>query len=355
MKALVLSGGRGTRLRPITHTGAKQLVPIANKPILFYVLENVAGAGIRNVGIIVSPETGDEVRRAVGDGSNWGLKVEYIRQDEPAGIAHAVKVARDYLADEDFLLFLGDNLIGGGVGSLIERFYSAKARAAILLKEVSNPASFGIAEIDGSGSIVRLVEKPADPPSNLALVGVYVFSSAIHKAIDAIQPSKRGELEITDSIQKLIEWNEPVSSNILEQWWLDTGKKDDLLTANTVVLDEWVRRAIRGRVDKASEIVGRVYLEEGAEVISSKIRGPAIIGAGARIENSFIGPHTSIGERCAIIDSVVENSVILADSEVRDIDRLDDSLVGREVTIHRTKRRPAAYRLLLGDHSVVEV
>jgi len=355
MKALVLSGGRGTRLRPITHTGAKQLVPVANKPILFYVLENIARAGIRDVGVIVSPETGDEVRRTVGDGSTWGLTIRYILQDAPAGLAHAVKIARDFLGDDDFVLYLGDNLIGGGVTSLVERFRSSGARAAILLKAVGNPSNFGIAEVGPTGAIIRLIEKPAAPPSNLALVGVYVFSPDIHRAIEAIEPSARGELEITDAIQQLIEWGERVDSQILEHWWLDTGKKDDLLSANFVVLDEWITRSIRGEVDKASHVTGRVSIEAGAHVVASTIRGPVIVGGRALVENSFIGPFTSIGDGVRIVNSVVEHSVLLANSEVRDIDRLEDSLVGRGVVIFKGNRRPAGYRFLLGDDSVVEI
>jgi len=355
MKALVLSGGRGTRLRPITHTGAKQLVPVANKPILFYVLENIARAGIRDVGMIISPETGDEVRRAVGDGSAWSLTIRYILQDTPAGLAHCVKIARDFLGDEEFVLYLGDNLIGGGVNDLIERFHVSKARAAILLKQVANPSDFGIAEVGPSGKIVRLIEKPATPPSNLALVGVYVFSPAIHKAIEAIKPSRRGELEITDAIQQLIEWGEHVDSQILEHWWLDTGKKDDLLSANTVVLDEWIARDIRGDVDAESSVTGRVSIEAGARVVESTIRGPAVVGSGARIEHSFIGPYTSIGNGVRVVNSVVEHSVLLANSEVRAVDRLEDSLVGRGAVIFKGDRRPAGYRLLLGDDSVVEI
>lgn len=354
MKALVLSGGRGTRLRPLTYTGAKQLVPIANKPILFYVLENVAGVGIRDAGMIVSPETGDEVRRAVGDGSTWGLRIQYIVQQEPAGIAHAVKVGRGFLGDEDFLLYLGDNLIGGGVNELIERFHASNSGAAILLKEVANPSDFGIADVGPSGSISRLVEKPAAPPSNLALVGVYVFSPRVHNAIERIAPSQRGELEITDAIQQLIDSGERVDSQILQHWWLDTGKKDDLLSANTVVLDQWITRAVEGEVDEESQVVGRVRIESGARVASSTIRGPAIVGAGAQIEKSFIGPFTSIGEGVRIIHSVVEHSVILSDSEIRDIDRLEDSLIGRRVVVRKGDRRPSGIRLLVGDDSVVE-
>jgi len=355
MKALVLSGGRGTRLRPLTYTGAKQLVPVANKPILFYVLENIAKAGIQNVGVIISPETGNEVRCAVGDGSTWGLNVQYIPQDTPAGLAHAVKVARDFLGEDDFVLYLGDNLIGGGVNNLIERFHASRAHAAILLKEVSNPSNFGIAEVGPSGTIIRLIEKPATPPSNLALVGVYVFSPEIHRAIEAIKPSRRGELEITDAIQKLIEWGERVDSQILEHWWLDTGKKDDLLSANTVVLDEWITRSIRGEVDKTSRVTGRVSIEAGACVVASTIRGPVVVGAGAQIEHSFIGPFTSIGEGVRILNSVVEHSVLLAKSEVRDIDRLEDSLVGRGAVVLKGNRHPTGYRLLIGDDSVVEL
>ncbi len=355
MKALVLSGGKGTRLRPITHTGAKQLVPVANKPILFYVLENIARAGIHDVGMIISPETGDEVRRMCGDGSRWGLAIRYILQMEPAGLAHCVKIARDYLGDDDFILYLGDNLIGGGVTGLIQRFRASNAKAAILLKQVSNPSDFGIAEISPSGKILRLVEKPPNPPSDLALVGVYVFSPAIHKAIEVIKPSRRGELEITDAIQQLVEWGEHVDSQILNHWWLDTGKKDDLLSANTVVLDEWIQPDIAGEVDKESRISGRVAIEAGARVVGSTIRGPVVVGAGAVIENSFIGPYTSIGRGVRIIRSVVEHSVILDNSEVREVDRLEDSLIGRSVVVAKGRRRPAAFRLMVGDDSVVEI
>ncbi|MCX8037188.1 MAG: glucose-1-phosphate thymidylyltransferase [Candidatus Sumerlaeia bacterium] len=355
MKALVLSGGKGTRLRPITHTGAKQLVPVANKPILFYVLENIARAGIHDVGMIISPETGEEVKRTCGDGSRWGLAIHYILQMEPAGLAHCVKIAREYLGDEDFVLYLGDNLIGGGVTGLIQRFHASNAKAAILLKQVNNPSDFGIAEISPTGKILRLVEKPPNPPSDLALVGVYVFSPAIHKAVEAIKPSRRGELEITDAIQKLVEWGEHVDSQILNHWWLDTGKKDDLLSANTVVLDEWIQHDIAGEVDKESRISGRVAIEAGARVTASTIRGPVVVGSGAVIENSFIGPYTSIGRGVRILRSVVEHSVILDNSEVREVDRLEDSLIGRGVVVAKGHRRPAAFRLMVGDDSVVEI
>ncbi|MBI2350367.1 MAG: glucose-1-phosphate thymidylyltransferase, partial [Deltaproteobacteria bacterium] len=257
LKGLVLSGGRGRRLRPITYTGAKQLVPVANRPILFYVLENLSEAGIKDVGIIISPETGKEIKHAVGDGRDWGLEVDYILQEEPLGLAHAVKIARPYLGTNPFIMYLGDNLIGSGIAKFRRDFEQSKADASILLKEVDTPSNVGIAEVDKQGRVMRLVEKPKAPVSNLSLVGIYFFSVKIHEAVTKIRPSVRGELEITDAIQWLLDHESKVLSHRLEEWWLDTGKKDDLLTANTAVLDGWTRRKIRGNVDATSQVAGR--------------------------------------------------------------------------------------------------
>ncbi len=355
MKALVLSGGKGTRLRPITYTGAKQLVPIANRPILSYVLDNIAKAGIKDVGIIISPETGSEIKETIGDGSDLGLSITYLLQDQPKGLAHAVITGREFLGDDPFVMYLGDNLIGCGIENFVETFNNSGADAVILLKPVENPQAFGVAEVDDKGKITRLEEKPENPRSNLALVGVYIFSAEIHNAIAQIKPSARGELEITDAIQRLITIGRPVQSHIVDTWWLDTGKKDDLLAANTLVLDEWFKRKIEGEVDSASQITGRVSVEKGAVIRNSTLRGPIAIGKGSVIEDSFIGPYTSIGPDSRIKKSIIEHSVILAGAEISHVDRLEDSLVGRGARVVKCHHKHQALRLMIGDDSVVEV
>ena len=355
MKALVLSGGKGTRLRPITYTGAKQLIPVANRPILSYVLSNIANAGIKEVCIIISPETGKEIKSAMGDGSQWGVSITYILQDEPKGLAHAVMVASDFLGNDPFVMYLGDNLIGCGIEKFIQTFEDTKSDAVILLKPVDNPSSFGIAEIEDDGRIIGLEEKPKNPKSNLALVGVYLFSPEIHKAIASIKPSSRGEYEITDAIAYLVDNNKKVHSHMVDSWWLDTGKKDDLLEANTIVLDEWTKRDIRGEVDEASVIASRVSISEGAVIKNSTLRGPIVIGENARVEDSFIGPFTSIGAGCIINKSVIEHSVILAGAEVDHVDRMEDSLVGRDAKVKKCHHKHQAFRLMIGDDSVVEI
>ncbi len=355
MKALVLSGGKGTRLRPLTYTGAKQLVPIANRPILSYVLDNIANVGIKEVGVIISPETGDEIRETMGDGSKWGIKITYILQDAPSGLAHAVRIGRGFLGDSPFVMYLGDNLIGTGIEKFVETFRTTGADAVILLKPVDNPQSFGVAEADSTGKIIGLEEKPSAPKSNLALVGVYIFSNEIHRAIDGIKPSARGELEITDAIQRLITMGKPVHSHILDTWWLDTGKKDDLLAANTIVLDEWFKRDIRGTVDSASRVTGRVTIDKGASVKNSTLRGPLVIGAGAVIEDSFIGPFTSIGANTKVTKSIIEHCVVLAGAEISHVNRMEDSLIGRNAKVLKCHHKHEALRLMIGDDSVVEV
>jgi glucose-1-phosphate thymidylyltransferase len=353
IKGLVLAGGRGTRLRPLTHTAAKQLVPVANRPILFYVLDNLKAAGITDVGVIISPETGQAVRNAVGDGARWGVKVEYILQHEPLGLAHAVQVARPFLGQSTFVMYLGDNLIGAGIAEFCAEFHGSGADAMILLKAVPTPSAFGIAEIDREGRVKRLVEKPKEPKSDLALVGIYVFSPKIHEAIDRVKPSWRGELEITDAIQALLDDGANVLSRRIEGWWLDTGKKDDLLTANTVVLDEWIQRQIAGEIDEQSVVTGRVQLGKGSTVARSKIRGPVVIGENVRIEDSFIGPFTSIGDGCQIIASVLEHCVFLEDATVKRVDRLEDSLIGKNSAVIKEMNTHQAYRLMIGDDSEV--
>ena len=355
MRALVLAGGEGTRLRPITHTSAKQLVPVANKPILFYGLEHIAEAGIKEVGIIVG-DTGDEIRAAVGDGSRWGIEVTYIPQDEPLGLAHCVLIARDFLGDDDFVMYLGDNLLRQGVKSFVDDFEAnrAGAKAQILLARVPDPERFGVAEIGPGGEVVGLVEKPAQPVSDLALVGVYLFDATVHDAVRALQPSARGELEITEAIQWLIDQGHVVRHQVLEGYWKDTGELDALLEGNRLVLEAFETR-IDGDVDEQSKILGRVVVQRGAQVVGSTIRGPAIIGEDTRIEHSFVGPFTSIYYGCEIIRSEIEHSVVLEQSRIVDMARIEDSLIGKQVEVVRSGARPYAHRLMLGDHSRVDL
>nr|MDO8062066.1 glucose-1-phosphate thymidylyltransferase [Candidatus Freyrarchaeum guaymaensis] len=352
MRCLVLSGGRGTRLRPLTFSLAKQLVPVANRPILGWVLDRVAEVGVRDVGVVVAPDTGWAVREFVGDGGEWGFRVEYIVQ-EPLGLAHAVKVARRFLGDDDFLMCLGDNLLGSSIRGFVDRFEGEGLDGLVLLKEVEDPRRFGVAVLDGEGRVVRLVEKPSEPPSNLALVGVYVFSRRVHEAVDRIRPSWRGELEITDAIQEMINMGCRVGAEVLDSWWIDTGKKDDVLTANAVVLDEYVVRDVRGEV-VGSRVEGRVRVEEGARVVDSVVRGPCVIGRGCVVENSFIGPYTSVGDGSRIVNSSVEYCVIMEGSVVENVERLEESLVGRNARVARRGGR-GVVRLHVGDYSEVEV
>ncbi len=355
MKGLVLSGGRGTRLRPLTHTMAKQLVPVANQPILGYVMRHLAEAGIADVGVVVAPETQAEVRQYLGDGNQWGFKITYIVQERPLGLAHAVKIARPFLGDSPFVMYLGDNLLGSGIARAIESFKSDESDTLIFLKKVADPTAFGVAKLDAKGQIVKLVEKPKDPPSDLALVGVYLFNPIIHEAISRIKPSWRGELEITDAIQCLIDMDARVKGEILDDWWLDTGKKDDFLAANTTVLDEYTVRDVSGDVDGASTVEGRVAIGDGSVIRGSIIRGPVVIGPGVEIVDSFIGPFTSIGAGSRISDSVIEHTVILEDAEVVGVQRLEDSLIGRHAVVRRGGHNMKALRLMIGDHSQVEV
>ena len=352
-KALVLSGGKGTRLRPITYTQAKQLVPVAGRPILFYVIDNIVEAGIRDIGIIISPETGEQVKSTVGDGKRWrkDVKITYIVQEQPLGLAHAVKVARDWLRDSNFVMYLGDNLIGGGIKKFVEFFNPKKHSAVILLKEVENPTAFGVAEIK-RGRIVRLVEKPKKPPSNLALVGVYIFSPEIHRAIDRIKPSFRGELEITDAIQELIRMGKKVEYFILDDFWIDTGKKDDLLEANLVVLDRFCQSKNEGAKISSSKIVGRVYLGKNVLVENSVVRGPVKIDEGCVIKNSTVGPFVSVGKNSTIENSYIISSVIMENCEIRNVSHMEESLIGRNVKI--SKNQEGILRTLVTDDSVIE-
>lgn len=352
MKALVLAGGSGTRLRPITHTNAKQLIPIANKPILFYGLEAIREAGIKNVGIVVG-DTENEIKEAVGNGSRLGLKVSYIRQEAPLGLAHAVKVSRAYMGQEPFVMYLGDNLIQSGISSFVRAFEKNRPNAQILLARVPHPEQFGVAELRGD-RVVRLVEKPKHPRSNLALVGVYMFDKTIFAAVNHLKPSKRGELEITDAIQYLIDCKRLVASHIITGWWKDTGKLEDMLEANRLML-ETLEPRIAGRVDKASRIEGKVVIEKGARIEKSALRGPVIIGERSRIVSSYIGPFTSIYHDVLIRASEVEHSIILENSSIEDLKPVEDSLIGTNVRILKSSAKPSAYRLMLGDSSRIEV
>jgi glucose-1-phosphate thymidylyltransferase len=368
MKALVLSGGAGTRLRPITHTRAKQLVPVANKPVLFYGLEAIAAAGIKDVGIVVG-DTSAEIKAAVGDGSAFGLEVTYLQQEAPLGLAHAVLIAKEFLGDEDFVMYLGDNLLQQDLRDFVGRFEAQRSRATaprlgdegpllpsaqILLAHVEDPQRFGVAELDGTGRVLRLVEKPPVPPSDLALVGVYLFDSQIHEAVASIKPSERGELEITDAIQWLIDAGHIVLSEVLGGWWIDTGKLTPLLEANRLLLEGVVRR-LDGEVDAESQVDGRVVVEAGARLVRSHVRGPAIIGAGSQVVDSFIGPFSAIGPGCVIEHSEIEHSVLLGSARVIDAGRIEDSLLGYDVEVTRSARRPRAVRLMVGDHCLVDL
>jgi glucose-1-phosphate thymidylyltransferase len=354
MKALVLAGGKGTRLRPITHTSAKQLVPVANKPILFYAIESIREAGIDDIGIIVG-DTHAEIEEAVGDGLRWGARITYIPQEAPLGLAHAVWTAHQFLGESPFVMYLGDNLIQHGIQRFVREFEALRVDALILLTAVEHPEQFGVAELDATGQVMRLEEKPKEPRTNLALVGVYLFNATIHDAISRISPSARGELEITDAIQMLIDTGRRVHSHLHTGWWLDTGKKDDMLEANRVVLDE-IPGEIRGSLDASSRIVGRVQIGEGTELVNSCVRGPAVIGRACRLVNTFVGPYTSISDGVQIEDSEIEHSIVLDNSKiVRPGSRIEDSLIGRNVEVTRGQSRPAALRLLLGDDSQISL
>jgi len=349
IKALVLAGGKGARLQPLTNTIAKQLLPVANKPILFYVLDQIKNAGIRDVGMIISEESGQLIRDAAGDGSNWKIRITYIVQDKPLGLAHAVNTARDFLGNSPFLMFLGDNLIQGGIQGFVQEFEKANPEALVLLKEVADPRAFGVAEMLPNGEIFRLVEKPVEPKSNLALVGVYLFTPEIHTAIAQIKPSRRGELEITDAIQKLLETGKPVKSHILKGWWLDTGKKDDLLEANRVVLDDELARDISCEINTDSQVVGRVAIGKNSIIENSIIRGPVSISCGCRIVNSLIGPFTSIGEDSDIENSSIEHSVILGKCRIINMERLADSVIGAETEIIKREQSFRTISFFVGN------
>jgi glucose-1-phosphate thymidylyltransferase len=353
MKGLILSGGKGTRLRPLTHTSAKQLVPVANKPVLFYGIEAMAAAGITEVGIIVAPETGDEIRAAAGDGSRFGVSITYVDQAEPLGLAHAMLTAEQFLGDEPFVMYLGDNLLRHGIVELVETFRSEAPDALILLTPVPDPQNYGVAELE-DGRVSRLVEKPPSPATDLALVGVYMFTPAILEAARSIEPSARGELEITDAIQTLVDGGSRVDPHIVHGWWKDTGQVQDMLEANRLILDELEERLDGELVE--SRVEGRVVVEKGALLERATVRGPAVIGAGARIVDAYIGPYTAIGAGVTIERAELEHSIVLEGSEVRDLDhRIEASLIGRNSRIGRGPALPRAHRFVVGDNSEIAI
>jgi glucose-1-phosphate thymidylyltransferase len=352
MKALVLAGGSGSRLRPITHTYAKQLLPVANKPVLFYGLEAIRDAGITDVGIVVG-DTAPAIEDAVGDGSAFGLAATYLQQDAPRGLAHAVIVARDFLGGDDFVMYLGDNFIVGGITGLVEEFRSSRPDAQIMLTSVPDPRQFGVAELDTAGEVVGLEEKPQHPKSDLALVGVYIFTPAVHEAVSQLAPSWRGELEITEAIQWLIDQGRKVRSTTITGYWKDTGNVADMLEVNRMVL-ETIDPQVQGTVE-ASELIGRVVVEAGAQVSGSRIVGPVIIGTGTRVSGSYVGPFTSVAQDCAIIDSEIEYSIVLRGALIQGVRRIEASLLGHDVEVTPSPNVPRAHRLILGDHSKVQI
>jgi glucose-1-phosphate thymidylyltransferase len=359
LKGLILSGGKGTRLRPITHTSAKQLVPVANKPVLFYGIEAMADAGIEEVGIIIAPETGPEIEAVAGDGSRFGVHITYIPQSEPLGLAHAVLTAEPFLGSSPFVMYLGDNLLQGGIADLVSAFREHEPDALILLTPVPDPENYGVAQLAPAepgeiGRVMQLVEKPIEPATDLALVGVYMFTASVHSAARAIAPSPRGELEITDAIQYLVDSGMRVEPHVVQGWWKDTGRLEDMLDANRLILDNLSERIEGELID--SQVDGRVVIEPGARLERTNVRGPAIVGAGARLSDCYIGPYTAIGERCTISKSEVEHSILLAGCTVSDLDgRMESSLLGRNVTIRRGERQPRAYRFMVGDNSDISI
>lgn len=356
MKALILSGGKGTRLRPLTYTGAKQLVPVANKPILWYGIEALVSAGITDIGIIISPETGAEIQQKTGDGTNFGANITYILQHSPDGLAHAVKIAQPFLGDSPFVMYLGDNLIADDLSEYLDEFITQNLDALILLRKVSNPSAFGVAKVNEKGEVLELVEKPKNPPSNLALVGIYFFSPEIHNSIEILKPSARGELEITDAIQNLLENKKLVSARELKNWWLDTGKKDDLLEANRIILDTNLTSENLGIIEGNTQIIGRVKIGENTKIINSTIRGPVIIGDNCYLENCFIGPYSSIADNAKLTDTDLEHSVILESAQVLGIQqRIVDSVIGQRAKINLVLKRPKAFSFMIGDDSHIEL
>jgi len=353
VKGLVLSGGAGTRLRPITHTSAKQLVPVANKPVLFYGLEAMRAAGITDVGIVVG-ETRAEIEAAVGDGSRFGLHVTYLPQAAPLGLAHAVLIAEEFLGDSPFVMYLGDNLLKEGIAPFVREFERSEPDALILLQKVDDPQSYGIAELDDDGRVAQLVEKPARPRSDLALVGVYLFTPAVFASVKAITPSARGELEITDAIQHMIDRGLRVEPHTVTGWWKDTGKLEDMLEANRLILST-IESDVRGEVID-STLEGPVQVGEGSVIERCTVRGPVVIGACCRLSDTFVGPYTAISDGVVVEQAEIEHSIILENSRICRLGaRMADSLIGRDCVIAHSEALPVAYRFMVGDSSQIGI
>lgn len=359
MKALITAGGRGTRLRPITHTSNKHLIPIANKPMIYYAIEAIIEVGIKEIGVIVNPETVGELKETLGNGKKWGAAFSYIVQEEPAGLAHAVKIAQDFIQKEPFIFYLGDNVIVGGIKKFVDVFAEGKANCHLVFSKVKDPQRFGVPELK-NGRVVGIQEKPKRPKSPYAVTGIYIYDHHIFDAVNGIKPSLRGELEISDANQWLIENGLMVSYSEVTGWWKDTGQPEDLLEANRFVLDQLIESPAgtiaSGDVDRKSELRGKVIIEKGAKVIHSQIRGPAIIGRDSIIENSYIGPYTSISYECEVRNSELEYSIILEKCKITDIDvRIEKSLLGREVELFRGKAKPRTQKFIIGDQSQIEL
>jgi glucose-1-phosphate thymidylyltransferase len=353
VKGLILSGGKGTRLRPLTYTRAKQLVPVANKPVLFYGVEAIVAAGITEIGVVVG-DTKEEIQAALGDGSRFGAKIRYIEQDAPRGLAHAVLISEAFLRGEPFVMYLGDNVIADGITALVDDFRRLGCNSQILLAKVPNPEQFGVAELE-RGRVVRLTEKPKQPKSDLALVGVYMFDDSIWDAVKSIRPSARQELEITDAIQWLVDHGKSVHPHLVSGWWKDTGKIEDMLEANRIVLDTFTPRGLES-VNGDCRVEGKVVLEPGARILRSTVRGPAVIGPGAEIRDAFVGPYTAVGPNCVIDRCEIENSIVLEGSRLERIPvRIADSLIGKNVRIHPGAERPRVHRFLVGDNSEIGI
>ncbi|MEE9591425.1 MAG: glucose-1-phosphate thymidylyltransferase [Thermodesulfobacteriota bacterium] len=358
MKGLVTSGGMGTRLRPITHTSNKHLIPIANKPMIFYALEAMVGAGIKNIGIIINPETGEEIKKALGSGKDWGVRFTYILQDAPLGLAHVVKISEDFIGRQKFVFYLGDNVVVGGIKGFVKEFKKNKTNCQLVLSKTLHPERFGVAEVK-RGRVVRVVEKPKKPKTNFAVTGIYIYDHHIFEAVNSIKPGKRGELEISDAHQYLLDNGYDLRYSEITGWWKDTGQPEDLLEANRLALDLMIENSepnVKGHVDKDSDIAGKVVIEKGARVLRSQIRGPAIIGKDTVVEDSYIGPFTSIYYGCEIKRSEVEYSIILEDCKILDADiRIERSLLGREVEILKGISRPRTQKFIVGDQSRIEL
>ena len=355
MKGLILSGGHGTRLRPLTHTGPKQLIPIANKPVLFYAIEDLKEAGVKDIGLILGTNMPEKVKEAVGDGSQFGVKITYIMQGEPKGLAHAVAVAQEFVEDEPFIMYLGDNILKSGIKEFVEGFEDSDYQARILLQQVENPRQFGVAELDDEGNVINLVEKPEHPKSDLALVGIYIFKPSIFKAISQIKPSWRGELEITDAIQELLNTDQKVDSHIVKGWWKDTGKPEDVLDANHLILDV-LESQNNGEVEKGAKISGRVHIGKGSVIKkNSVIRGPVNIGKNCKID-AYIGPYTSIGDNSVIIGGEIESSIVVGDAVIESNERIIDSLIGNHSHIISDENcLPKGHKFIIGENSLVKL